>query len=163
LLLNDVVSNAGPLIALARVNRLPILQNLYNRLLMAVAVQREVTGKADLPGSTEIDAAKWIEVVEVTNRVAVHLLRDRLDAGESEAISLVIAMNADFLLIDEARGRKVARMQNLAHTGTIGILVLAKRRQLIPSITPILEELSVAGFRMDDAIRKKAQQLAGEV
>lgn len=64
--------------------------------------------------------------------------------------------------MDEARGRRIAQSKNLAHIGTVGILVLAKRQGLLSSITPALDQLITAGFRMNGDLRKTAQRLAGE-
>lgn len=158
-----VVSNAGPIIALARIEKLYLLQTLYGELLIPTAVQKEVTGlPADLPGAREVKTASWIKVSGVSDALSVSLLRERLDAGESEAIILVLERQADLLLIDEARGRRIAQARELPHIGTLGILLLAKRRGLIKTVTPLLDQLLTAGFRMDDSLMQVVKQQAGE-
>jgi predicted nucleic acid-binding protein len=98
------VANAGPLIALARIGRLALLPSLYDQLHIPPAVRDEVvTSARGYPGAEEFDAAAWIKTIEVQDQTAVQLLRERLDAGESEAIVLAIQLAADLLLIDEAR------------------------------------------------------------
>ena len=101
-----IVSNAGPLIALARISRLDLLQSLYNQLHIPPAVHEEIVelghGRA---GSVEVGSAEWIEVVNVSDQTAVNLLREQLDAGESQAIVLAIELHADLMLIDEALHR----------------------------------------------------------
>ncbi len=101
-----IVANAGSLIALARIGHFHLLRLLYNELRIPTAVKDEVItfGKAR-PGAVELETAQWIQVVNVTNQTAIELLRERLDRGESEAIVLAIELEADLLLIDEARGR----------------------------------------------------------
>lgn len=158
-----VVSNAGPIIALARIEQLCLLQNLYGELLIPTAVQKEVAGlPVDLPGASEVRTASWIKVFGVSDFLSVSLLRERLDAGESEAIVLVFERQADLLLIDEARGRRIAQARELPHIGTLGILLLAKRRGLIEAVTPLLNQLLTAGFRMDDSLMQIVKQQAGE-
>ncbi|MGC9523729.1 MAG: hypothetical protein ACP5HG_17895 [Anaerolineae bacterium] len=89
-----VVANAGPLIALGRIDQIGLLPALYGQLYIPRAVQREVVSEAgERPGAAEVGRADWIRVVDVGDTMAVQLLRERLDAGESEAI--VLAMSDD--------------------------------------------------------------------
>jgi predicted nucleic acid-binding protein len=109
-----VVSNSGPLIALAQINNFELLKTLYNRLYIPPAVQEEVVGLGrGRAGAVEVDLADWIKIVEVQNRTAIQLLRGQLDLGESQAIVLALELQANLLLIDEARGRRIAQAQGL--------------------------------------------------
>jgi hypothetical protein len=158
-----VVANAGPLIALAQIGHFSFLQLLYGELHIPPAVREEVVASGrGRPGAAEVGAANWIHVVEVRDTTAVVLLRDRLDAGESEAIVLAMEMNADLLLMDEGRGRRVAEARGLKKAGTVGTLLVAKKRGLIPAVTPLLDRLLAAGFRMSDELYQAARALAGE-
>jgi len=158
-----VVANAGPLIALARVGRFDLLQSLYGQLYIPPAVRDEVlTSGFGRPGAEEVGMASWIHIVDVRDVTAVQLLRERLDAGESEAIVLAIQLDASLLLIDEARGRRVAEARGLNKTGTIGTLIAAKKRGLILEVTPLLDDLRTAGFCMDEELYWMSQMLAGE-
>ncbi|MBC7226366.1 MAG: DUF3368 domain-containing protein [Thermoflexales bacterium] len=158
-----VVANSGPLIALAQISHFHILQALFGELYIPPAVWEEVVASGqERPGASEVQTAEWIHIVAVQDRIAVRLLRERLDAGESEAIVLAIELGADLLLIDEARGRRIAEARGLNQSGTLGVLVLAKKRHLIPAITPLLERLLDAGFRMSADLYQTAQMLADE-
>jgi len=155
-----VVANAGPLIALARIGCLDLLQTLYGQLRIPPAVWEEVLASGSgQPEAVTIGALPWIHVVEVHNVTAVQLMRDRLDAGESEAIVLALELNADLLLIDEARGRRVAEARGLNKTGTLGTLVMAKRRGLVPLVTPLLDQLRGVGFYVSGELHQTVRAL----
>ena len=158
-----VVSDSSVLIALSRIGHLGLLKSLYSKIMIPQAVYDEVVqAEEERPGSAEVLAADWIEVQQVTDRVAVTLLREQLDRGESEAIVLAIEAEAQALLIDEARGRRIAQAKGLAHIGTVGIVVLAKRQGLVDSATALLDELMAVGFRMDSRLYERAKALAEE-
>ncbi|MBN1876349.1 MAG: DUF3368 domain-containing protein [Anaerolineae bacterium] len=159
----QVVANAGPLIALARIGQFELLHSLYGQLYISPAVQAEVvfSGRGR-PGAGEVTAATWVHIVEVRDTTAVQLLRERLDAGESEALVLALQLAADLLLIDEARGRRVAEARGLPKTGTLGTLIAAKKRGLIPAVVPLLDSLQVSGFRMSVDLYREVLRLVGE-
>jgi predicted nucleic acid-binding protein len=158
-----VVANAGPVIALAQIGQFNLLRSVYRRLQIPPAVRDEVMASGSgLPGAAEASTAAWLHIAEVRDRTAVQLLRDRLGAGESEAIVLAVELRADLLLIDEARGRRVAEARGLNKTGTVGTLIVAKKQGLISTVTPLLNELWASGFRMSEELYQTARVLAGE-
>jgi uncharacterized protein len=72
-----------------------------------------------------------------------------LDKGESEAIALGIELKADWTLLDEREGRKVAKSLGLKVTGILGVLLRAKQSGELESLQPVIDELiSKAGFRI---------------
>jgi len=80
-----VVSNSGPLIALATIGRLDLLKDLFGQVCIPQAVYDEVVvyGEGE-PGTKETDEAEWIKTFKVEDRLAVSLLREEMAAGESE-------------------------------------------------------------------------------
>jgi hypothetical protein len=85
----------------------------------------------------------------VNNQPLVQLLRQTLDGGEAEAISLALELQAEWILLDERDGRKVAKSLGLQVTGVLGVLLRAKQSGELPSLQPVLEELTQnAGFRI---------------
>lgn len=159
-----VVADSGPLITLAQISRFDLLRPLFGELRIPMAVKQEIIGSGQgRAGQPQVSTANWVQVCEVHNTAAVELLQERLDLGESEAIVLAIELHADLLLIDEARGRRVADSRGLEKTGTLGVLILAKKRGLIPAVTPLLSDLRAAGFRMDQELHHTARLLAGEI
>ncbi|MCB0086480.1 MAG: DUF3368 domain-containing protein [Caldilineaceae bacterium] len=158
-----VVADSTPLIALARIGRLKLLKSLYGELIIPDAVFDEVvhSGK-DRAGVTQVQKAEWIKRQSVDNEVAVQLLRERLDRGESEAIILALELEADLLLIDEMKGRRIAEAQGIAVTGTVGAIVAAKRQNVIDSVQPLLDDLRHNEFRLSDELYKIALAMADE-
>lgn len=159
-----VVSNASPLINLARIGQIGLLRELYGELWIPEAVRREVveegTGQA---GADEVGQADWIITQVVSNQLLVQALRQELDAGEAEAIVLAAERNADLLLMDERLGREVAQHLGVAPTGLIGVLVEAKGKGAIPAIRPCLSSLrDRAGFRLSEALVEQILDDAGE-
>lgn len=160
----SIVSNASPLINLARIGKLNLLRELYGELIIPEAVWREVVVRGTgQPGADEVEAAAWIKRRAVTNRQLVHALQQDLDAGEAEAIVLALEIQAELLLMDEHLGRDTARHLGLRYVGLIGILIQAKRKGFIGAIKPHLDALrDVAGFRVTDSLLLRVLQDEGE-
>ena len=159
-----VVSNAGPLIALARIEKTEFLPQLYGDIVIPPAVREEVIGTdKERKGAETLASAEWLHTVPVSNQMGVTFLRERLDAGESEAIVLALELGADFLLIDEAPGRKRADARGIPLTGTLGVLLFAKEQRLIDTVAPVLDQLVHAGFRMGEDLYREILRLAGEL
>lgn len=92
-----------------------------------------------------------------------HRLRLELDPGEAEAIDLAIENKSDLLLIDERRRRHIAARFDLKTLGLLGVLVEARRKGLIPSVSPLLNELSrAAGFYMTPELINRVKAACGE-
>ena len=160
-----VVSNASPLINLARIGQLALLSRLFGRLLLPQAVWQEVVedGRGQ-PGAEEIRRAVWIERAAVSNQPLIHSLRQDLDAGEAEAIALAIEIQADWLLMDERLGRETAQYFGLRYVGLVGILSAAKQRGDLKALRPLLDRLrDVAGFRVSSALYQQVLRDAGEL
>jgi predicted nucleic acid-binding protein len=147
-----IVSNASPLINLARIGKLDLLRGLFSKLLIPEAVWGEIViDGAGQPGADEVKGADWIQKRQVKNKQLVDALMQELDAGEAEAIALALEEGADWLLMDEHLGRETAHHLKLQSIGLVGVLIVAKRKELIPAIKPCLDALrDLAGFRIKD-------------
>lgn len=94
-----VVSDASALINLARIGELGLLRQLYGEIVIPQAVWQEVVVEgAGQPGADAVGKASWIRAKEVTNEHLVRALRQDLDAGEAEAIALVLELKAHLLI-----------------------------------------------------------------
>jgi predicted nucleic acid-binding protein len=159
-----VVSDSSPLIGLASVGQLDLLQRLYDRLVIPEAVFREVTGRGrSRPGAEAVAKADWIDVSGVTDQTAVAALRGELGPGEAEAIVLAQELRADALLCDDHKARSWARARGLTVVGIAGVLMTAKEEGIIPVVRPLLDSLMAEkGFRLSRALYRQVLELVDE-
>jgi predicted nucleic acid-binding protein len=71
-------------------------------------------------------------------------------------------MNADWVLMDERKGRRKLDQLNIPKIGTIGILLKAKQLELIPKIKPEIEKLQQTGFSISASVVSEILKLADE-
>ena len=146
-----VVTDTSCLIALDRVGLLDILP----RLFVTHAPRAVVDEFGTCPS--------WLRVETARDTRHVAQLERRLDRGEAEAIVLALSYPDARLLIDEKRGRQVARRLGLRVTGTAGILLAAKTAGLVPAVKPVLDALREKhNFRLNDALYAQTVAEAGE-
>lgn len=123
-----VVSDTTPLISLLKIKRIGLLEKLFGEVVIPQAVFTELTVDIRFDEEAEvIKNEKFISVKEVSNMASVNILKRAtgLDQGESEAIILSDEIQADILLMDEAKGRKISDQMGIHIMGTIGILMVA--------------------------------------
>jgi predicted nucleic acid-binding protein len=160
-----IVADAGPLIALARIQRLSLLQQLYGEVLIPAAVQRELQLDTHRPGAqvlTQAIDAGWLHAQTVGDTTELTTLSQPLDAGEAEAVLLAEQATCQFLLIDDWQGRTVAKQRGLPVVGVAGVLLAAKQQSLVTEIRPVLTELVMIGYRLSPRLVAKVICLAGE-
>jgi len=106
---------------------------------------------------------EWLRVQAAADVELVDRHCEVVDRGEAEAIVLAKEIGADYILIDERRGRRLAREQGLRIIGLLGIVLLAKRRSLIPSARNLIEDMiRQSGVYLDDEIKNSALRSVGE-
>ncbi|TVQ58320.1 MAG: DUF3368 domain-containing protein [Spirulina sp. DLM2.Bin59] len=149
-----IVSNTSPISNLASVGQLSLLQEIYGTILIPSAVREELLDeRAGETVITAVQAATWLEVHSVQNQKLVAELITRINIGEAEAIALAVEVGARRLLIDERLGRQSAKNVGLKITGVLGILLFAKRLNLISAVQPIMNDLTTqANFRISSQL-----------
>jgi uncharacterized protein len=156
-----VVSDTSAISNLLQIDLLHILNLVYGKIIIPKTVYEEL---CEIENQKQIiDALKWIEVESAADFEFIKKLESDLDAGESEAIALAIQFKADFLIIDELIGRKIAESLGIKIVGLLGTLLKAKEKGFISSVAPILENLSTnAGFHINPQLKNYILRLADE-
>jgi predicted nucleic acid-binding protein len=159
-----VVSNTTPLIGLASIERFDLLHQLFGEIQIAQAVYDEavVAGREEGGAKREVSTASWIKTLPVQDRLAVDVLLDELDLGEAETIVLARELKADWVLMDEKKGRRKLDQLGMAKIGTLGLLLKAKQIGLLSTIRPDVERLHRQGFSISQAIMDAVLMEAGE-
>jgi predicted nucleic acid-binding protein len=159
-----VVSNTSPISNLAIIGRLDLLKRRYGAVRIPFAVAAELAALSHPAAKGRITAALaegWLVVEAVPS--SPPRLPFALDAGETEAIGLALATQADVLLMDERRGREAARRHGLAVGGVLGELLHARQTGMLPNLRSEINRLrSEAGFFVDAEIERFILSAAGE-
>ena len=120
-----VVSDTTPLISLMKIGHLDLIEQMFGEIYIPDAVYSELVCNPRFEKETQqIRKSPFIKRMIVEDVKAVALLRmsSGLDIGESEAIILSTSCGADLLLMDEAKGRQVAKQRGIHLMGTVGML-----------------------------------------
>lgn len=145
-----VIVDSTCLIGLERIGRLDILPALFDPVVVPPEVAREFGASIN-----------WVKIEAPTKHELVSALKILLDAGEAEAIAL--ASEHEYkIILDDKQARSVGKSLSLPVVGTVGILLLAKRNGIIPSVKPLIEALELNGFYFDGALKEEALRLANE-
>jgi uncharacterized protein len=131
-----VIADSGPIFSLALIDRLDILNELFDDVKIPEAVWNEITYD-----ETKLDYSKlYIFFKDKTCQIeGLNELAFVMDYGESESLILYKELHADFLLIDDRKARKIAESLDINGIGLIGLLSIAKDKGLIKLLRPIFE------------------------
>lgn len=160
-----VVADTSVLLNLALVGQIELLRTLFGRVLIPEAVQREFERLAASQGRfAGLLMPVWVQTEALSDPQAGEDLCKLLDPGESEAICLALELKADAVLMDESEGRRIAISHGLRPIGILGILIEARRKNVLPAIAPVIHDLRVkAKFRLADSLVKQVLETLGEV
>ncbi len=159
-----VVSDASPISGLILIDKLQLLQQIFQTIVIPPKVHGELLALEQFGHNINaFKNADWILVKHPTNLALVHDLKTELDTGEAEAIALAEELSADYLLIDEKRGRTIAAGRGLHIIGVLGILVRAKENKYIPDVKTVLHRLKVeAGIWIEKSLEEAVLKQVGE-
>lgn len=157
-----IISNSGPLIALAGINRLDLLSTLYGDIIVPPTVADEIrAGGRHQRDPDIVDVHPWIKIVPITSTLPV-ALPFILGRGETEVMALALADPTRMILIDDYRARRTVEALHLTATGTAGVLVRSKHQGLVAAITPLILQMKANGYYISDQVLAAAQCRAGE-
>lgn len=161
--MRKVICNTSPLQYLHQLGHLDLLPNLVSRVVVPTAVAAELAeGRRiglDLPVPENLS---WVDLCEAPVAPLLPLVA-ALGPGETAVLALALAAKDVIVILDDALARRQAETMGLRLTGTLGILLDAKRAGLISAIAPLADDLQRLGFRLSGATRQAVLALAGEV
>ncbi len=146
-----IVSDASCLILFHKIDELGLLKELFETVHITQIVASEFN--RPLPD--------WIQISNPVTGIHKGLIA-LLDPGEASSIALALEHSSSLLIIDERKGRKVAKQLQLTVTGSLGILVAAKQKKLLTAISPVLEKIEKTNFRLSDQLKSQVLRQAGE-
>jgi hypothetical protein len=155
------VINTTPLISFAILDRLTLLDELFGEIIIPHAVFREATAARKKYG-TQIRIWGKNKVLNIANMKEKAALELILDEGESEVIVLAQETGAELVIVDENKARKIAGLKMLNVTGSIGILLYAKKLGKIDAVKPLLDKLIAEGFYIGQALYRTTCNVADE-
>ena len=150
--MRKIISDTSCLIVLSRIRRLNLLKDMYGEIWIPEKVKEEF-GE---PLKT------WIQIKKVRNQKAVRILELHLDPGESEVIALGLETEDSLLILDDNKARNSAKGLGLKVTGTLGIILKAKEKKIITSVSEIIEDLTRENFRISNELKREMLKLAKE-
>jgi uncharacterized protein len=159
-----VISDTSPIANLLQIGKLDLLEKIYENIIIPPTVWQEILALEQFGYDlSNLKNATWLQIIAPTNQPLITALEELLDRGETEAISLADELHADFLLIDERKGRKIAQDLQLKTIGILGILIEAKSLGLLNEVKPVLNNLiNIAGFWISEKLYLRVLNEVGE-
>lgn len=159
---NLLVADTGPLLALTRLELLSVLGRLFDRILITETVLDECLAKPHLQDAQKVQAAITAGQLHIVkNPFPIRHTLLGLDEGEQTALEMALQLNAP-ILIDERKGRMVAKNHHLKVIGVLGVLLLAKNKGLLQEIKPTLNVLLESDYFLSEAVISRVLVLANE-
>ena len=159
-----VLSDSSPLIALDSAGGFQLPRELFGILSITPQVREEVLAGGTRAGAAPLRKAlaeRWIRLHPSPKSIPQEFAR--LGAGEASTLAAGVESGGNpCLLLDDESARREAGKHGLEFTGTIGILVVAKRRKLIAEVKPYLARLADHGFHISPELGRSALKDAGE-
>lgn len=148
-----IIADTSCLILFDNIGELQILKRVYGSIIITPEVRKEY--KKAIPD--------WIKTEKVKNKRRQKQFAELVDAGEASAIALAVEHKHCILIIDDRRGRKLAASLKIEITGTLGTLMKAKQRGIIPQLSPLLRKLKFHGLRISKEVEEGILEMAGEL
>jgi len=162
MLINRVVVNASPLICLFRSGLEELFPSLFNDIVVPESVIKEVTAKGETDFAAQaLISLPWIRGMSDAP-VDPRVTGWDLGSGESAVLSFALRNPDYWAVLDDREARRCALSLQCHCIGTIGMIVLAKKRGLIRSVGETLRRLQNAGFWLSEAFLNEICEKVGE-
>lgn len=142
----SIVTNTGPLVALARAELLDVMGKLPFEFICPQEVFEELAQGA-AKGYPPVEP-QWLKTQALSSPID-DVAQLALDKGEAAVIQLALELGVRRVCIDERKGRLAAQWVGLEVTGSLGLLIRAKKMGLITALRPVLEKLNQSGVFYD--------------
>ena len=151
------VINASPIIVLAKIDSTWLLEELADKIIVPQAVVDEINaGPVNDPARKFLATSPWpIANVRVNSVVQAW----DLGSGETSVLSYALVHGGWKAVIDDAAARKCAHTLNIPTMGTLGVILKARKKGLIPEAAPLLKAIKSHGFRLSDHIISQALKM----
>lgn len=159
-----IVSDTSVISTFFAIGEENILFQTYHHLIIPEKVYQELERLQEFGFDTsKFKGLDWLEVRQIHNLQTAKKFRQDLDPGEAEAIALAMELHADYILMDDSKGRKFAEQLGFTVVGCAGVLLQAKKDGHISIIKPILDRLvTEGGLWLKDVVYNNALTLAQE-
>ena len=147
-----IIADTSCLIILTNIGEIDLLHKVYGEITTTIDIAIEF-------GET---SPEWVEIVSIKDKYRQQLLEIQIDKGESSAIALAMEIPDSTVILDDYKARKIASQLGINFTGTLGIIIKAKLKSIIPSIKPFLEKIKQTNFRLSVELELQALKEAGE-
>lgn len=135
----EVVCNASPPQYLDQIGYLELLPRLVSRIVVPTAVATELEAGRRLGlDLADPEVLPWADLSDSANKQVLRLVAD-LGPGETTVLALALERNDAIVIMDDALARRHAEALGLRMTGTLGVLLDAKRAGLVPALTPLAD------------------------
>ena len=145
-----IIADAGPIISLCKIDQLGLLLQLFSPCIITQVVYDEITAGNDVAVDCLKQAIDNKNIAIENAKTISNKIVNVLDQGEATSISLALEKGNCALLIDEAQGRHVARHLKIPFLGLAGLFILAKEKQLINAVIPLLLAIRKNNYWMSD-------------
>lgn len=157
-----VVVNSTPIIALSKCGKLDLLRTLFGEIIIPEAVYTEVCTKEDTVSQDVKSSGSWIHIQTIANNEDKKMYKSRLHDGEVEVMILAQEIKADLVLIDDYAARSTAKYLKLPLGGTLGTLIVAKKRGLIASVSDVIDDMERNNIYYSEDLKRIIKRKAGE-
>ncbi len=159
---DKAIINASPLIFLSRSRHLDLLRAFADEIWVPEPVTTEILhrGQHDITARA-IEQTEWL-ITKPVSSISTTVTEWRLGAGESSVLALASEHPGTEAIIDDLAGRKCAASLNIPVRGTLGIVLIAKKRGLIPQARPVIEDMMTAGLYLSRKVVDEALRRVGE-
>lgn len=166
--MNNIISDATPLIYLAKIEKISLLKSLYNTIIISSEIKNEIVDEGKRLKEKDAFLIEkeikdgFIEVIKVSNYIKPVF---KIDKGELSILSLTKELNIKDVLIDEKLARIAAKVEGLTPRGTLFVILKNLKLKLInfDDFLRILNSLLEAGFRLKEEVYLKAIEEARKI